>query len=188
MHSRSLRLVTAVAGSFLCAATAFAQGSPSATSRPTIGVSAGLALPTGDFGDGFNSGYNVSAHVAFKPAVSPVGIRVEGMYNRFGLDGGGTIDGNANILGLTGNAIVGPAVKPGSMINPYLIGGLGFYSSKFDSNVGASDRQTDLGANVGGGLNILLSGLDVFIEARYHTVFTDGSNTGFIPLVVGIRF
>jgi hypothetical protein len=33
-----------------------------------------------------------------------------------------------------------------------------------------------------------LSGFDTFIEARFHSAFTDESNTNFIPLSFGFKF
>ena len=43
-------------------------------------------------------------------------------------------------------------------------------------------RERELAGEVKAG------GAGLFIEARFHDVFTDGPNTQFIPINVGIRF
>ncbi len=71
------------------------------------------------------------------------------------------------------------------MVRPYVIGGLGAYNLDFSE---AGDGETKLGVNVGGGLEIPLTGLTGFAEVRYHTVFADGSDLNFLPIKFGIRF
>lgn len=187
MHAPTLRLAAAVAGLALFAGTAAAQSSTASTTRPTFGIAAGLALPTGDFGDAFSSGFNVTGHVGFEPSTVPVGLRLEGMYNRFDLKGAGSVDGNASILGFTGNAILGGTAAPGS-IRPYAIGGLGVYNTKVSSDLGDGDSETKFGLNAGAGIDVPLSGIAVFFEARFHYVMTEGSKLTFIPITVGVKF
>jgi hypothetical protein len=52
----------------------------------------------------------------------------------------------------------------------------------------SGESETNVGLNAGVGLDFGLSGLSTFLEARFHSVFTDGSNTNFVPIVFGIRF
>ena len=54
--------------------------------------------------------------------------------------------------------------------------------------VDISDTQTKFGINVGGGFTFNLSGFETFVEARFHSVFTEESNTNFIPLSFGFKF
>ena len=83
---------------------------------------------------------------------------------------------------------------PAMVASPYLIGGLGYYNTKFDlDNV---DSESDFGFNVGIGMKFNLSGFGTFAEIRYHTIFSgndddagvDIGNTNFIPLTFGIMF
>jgi opacity protein-like surface antigen len=164
-----------------------------ATTRPTFGVSGGVAFPTGDFGDAVSTGYDIAAHIGYKPALSPVGLRVEGMFNQFDLKGTGT-DFKAKILAGTANLVIMSSAAPGSM-RPYFIGGAGVYNLKLSSSSlnASSNSETKFGLNGGAGLDLALSGINVFAEARYHHVFskddaTGANNTGFVPLVVGVRF
>jgi hypothetical protein len=52
----------------------------------------------------------------------------------------------------------------------------------------AEDTQTKFGLNAGAGLRFQLTGFSTFIEARWHTIFTEGSNTQMVPITVGITF
>ncbi len=57
---------------------------------------------------------------------------------------------------------------------------------------GATDQtentQTKFGLNGGAGLRFQLTGFSTFIEARWHTIFTEGKNTQMVPISVGISF
>jgi opacity protein-like surface antigen len=157
----------------------------------------------GDFADGVKSGFNAGAHLAFKPAMLPFGLRVEGQFNQFDLKGleelGEDVDGDARIISGTVNGVFGvPAAS--SAFRPYLIAGVGAYNErvKFDFlGASESESQTKLGINGGVGIEFGLSGLATFIEARYHLVFdkeddedtgASGSNTTFVPISFGIKF
>jgi opacity protein-like surface antigen len=169
----------------------------------TFGVSGGLSVPMGDFADGVKSGFNAGAHLAFKPAMLPFGLRVEGQFNQFDLKGleelGEDVDGDARIISGTVNGVFGvPAAS--SAFRPYLIAGVGAYNErvKFDFlGASESESQTKLGINGGVGIEFGLSGLATFIEARYHLVFdkeddedtgASGSNTTVVPISFGIKF
>lgn len=161
--------------------------------RPTFGVFAGAAIPTSTFGDRVKSGYDVGAFLGVRPATLPVGLRFEGVYNRFDLKAFSNV--HSNIWQGTANLVIGRPAAPG-MVSPYLIGGLGVYSSKdvaSNANV-SSESSTKFGANGGAGIDLPLSGISVFAEARYHYVFTKdnnipgSTNIGFVPINVGVRF
>lgn len=187
MHALSLRLTAAVLGVALASPTLAAQ----AGTRPTFGVAAGATFPTGDLGDGYDSGYNLGAHVGFRSATMPVGFRLEGTYNRHDAKGVNPLDTRLTIFSGTANVIAG-ASGAAESIRPYLIGGAGVYNVKVDSDGVAGSSSTKFGLNGGAGLDLPLSGIAVFAEARYHYVFSKedgtGFNMGFIPLTVGIRF
>lgn len=190
MHPLTLRAAAALAGVALASSTLAAQ----AATRPTIGIAGGLAAPIGDFGDGYKSGYDIAAFVGFRPAAAPVGFRIEGAYNQF--DAKASSNVNSKIFDVTGNIVLGTPGEPGS-IRPYAIAGLGLYNVKSSVRVGSattSVSDTKFGLNGGAGLDLPLSGISAFIEARLHYIFTDSGNTGrgynasFIPVVVGVRF
>lgn len=144
-------------------------------------VRAGAAIPTGEDSEGINTGFTIGAGLTMRPAMLPVGLRFDGDFNRFGADG---IDANVTIWALTANAEIAPVASP-----LYFIGGLGFYSSKVSvEGLGDSDSETDLGFNGGVGLRLPLTGFSTFVEARYHSIGSEGGRTNYIPIVFGVNF
>ena len=102
------------------------------------------------------------------------------------------MDGNSSFLAFLGNAFF-PFGDPASTARPYAIGGLGVYRVAFSgdvegSNVDLDVSETKFGLNVGGGFTFNLSGFETFVEARFHSIFTETSNTNFIPLSFGFKF
>jgi hypothetical protein len=161
------------------AAMAFAVPSLQAQ-KPSINISAGASLPTGDAADGVEMGYNAAVGLGLKPALLPLGLRVEGMFNTFQFKEA-ISDGSWRVMGLTANATytVIPAL--------YLIGGVGLYNSKASED--GAEASNDFGFNFGAGVNIPLTGFGTYIEARFHHVPGENdSNFQFIPISFGIKF
>lgn len=151
----------------------------------SIGLAGGAAIPVGDLADFYNTGYNGTAFLGLSSLGTPIGIRIEGMYNKFfgRDDNGSSHEPDARIAAGTANLVYG---LPGVGIRPYLIGGAGYYSLKPD--VPNIESENELGLNGGIGAMFPLSGFNTFIEARLHHVFTDVSSTQFIPVTFGILF
>ncbi|HEU6450058.1 MAG TPA: hypothetical protein VFT57_01465, partial [Gemmatimonadaceae bacterium] len=72
----------------LVATAANAQSVVPAAKPVSFGIAGGMSVPTGDFGDGFKSGYNVSGLVQFQQPTWPVALRIEAQYQDFGAKGG----------------------------------------------------------------------------------------------------
>src|SRR5262249_21378715 len=90
----------------------------------------------------------------------------------------------------TANVVFGFPVSETTRIRPYLIGGRGIYSvkAKFDHGTsGGSEAKFGLKVGAVCGLNFQ-STLGVLLAARFHNVFTEGSNPKFVPINAGIRF
>lgn len=165
----------------LSASTVQAQGPMS------FGVAIGASKATGDGSDQVNLGYHALGTLAFAPPALPVGIRVDAMFNSFGVDGTG--DPSLRIMGANVNGTWGMPMAA-SPISPYLIGGLGMYNLKFDFD-GCGDLckgETEFGFNIGVGTKFALSGFATFAEIRYHSIQTEGGSTNFIPISFGIMF
>ena len=198
MHRLLGRFVVG-ASALLIAATVQAQGTSGSTSgRPfKLGGALGATVPLGDFSDGADLGFHLGGLIEYKPQSFPVNLRGEITYHRNGLksdyfagSGFPDSDGNFTMIGFVGNAVI-PFGDAASTARPYAIGGLGVYRVKASAsvnNVDVSVSDTKFGINVGGGFTFNLSGFETFVEARFHSVFTDQSNTNFIPLSFGFRF
>ena len=184
------------AGALLIAATAQAQNADAG--RPfKLGGALGASMPLGDFGDFADLGFHFGGLIEYKPAAFPATLRGEITYNRFGLKEGFfddipgvDVDGNWSMINFIGNAVF-PFGDPAATARPYGIGGLGVYRLKASGEVAGfdvSETSTKFGLNVGGGFTFNLSGFETFVEARFHSVFTEESNTNFIPISFGFKF
>jgi len=174
----SLVAVAASTVTLSSAAAAQAYGSPF-----TFGIAGGASIPIGDFADFASTGWHAGALVEWNTPSSPIGVRFEGVYHKFGEK-----DENYPnmIVGLANLVWNFPMTEPYT-VRPYLIGGAGIYNERCDG----CDSQTKAGLNGGGGITIPLSGFSTFVEARFHIVFDSdagSSNTMFVPISVGIRF
>lgn len=174
--------VLAVTTLFASVAADSAQAQRIDNARPvTIGLAAGLSMPTGDFGDSFKSGYNITGSLGFRPAAVPFGLRAEVGYESHDVDSPAdfslsTLYGTLNGVFDIGSGATGMA--------PYLIAGLGMYRFSGDD----MDSMTDFGINGGGGVKFALSGFTTFVEARYHHVFSEDDALTFIPITFGVQF
>ena len=156
----------------------------------------GLGLPLGDFDDGAKLGWHGLAAVSVVPEGWPVGLQFDGSYQQFSLED----DAVPGFTGLKTRFIMGTAnivfkfkSSEESTFRPYLIGGPGIYNGKTTADDDPGDvlggGETDFGINAGAGFDFKAGGAGLFIEGRFHNVFTGGgSDTQFIPITVGIRF
>jgi outer membrane protein with beta-barrel domain len=147
-----------------------------------FGIAAGAAIPLSDFKDSHNTGFNGTVTAALSPAMIPLGIRIDGAYNQFGIKG---LSGeNARIFSVTGNFVYKiPAVT----VSPYAIGGAGWYNE--GTSVSGDQSTNNFGWNLGGGIMLPLSGFQTFIEARYNQIqVSDLPSIKFVPITFGIMF
>jgi len=169
----------------IATAATFAGGPLSAQySKPvTLNIAVGAAIPVGDLSDGFNTGYNGTVGLGLKSIGTPLGIRFEGMYNKFGAKD--ELVNQPDIRVIAGTANLEYSL-PGVGIRPYLIGGAGYYSMKLD--VDNAESVNKFGLNGGIGAVFPLSGFNTYVEARLHHVFTENNSTQFVPIVFGLQF
>lgn len=167
----------------LAAVALFASASSAQSTKPiSLGISGGAAIPISDLADDYKTGYNGTVSLGFNSYGSPLGFRIDGMYNSMSskefvnLPDVKISSANANIV----------YALPGVGIRPYLIGGAGIYGLKSDIN--GSSTITKLGFNGGAGVAFPLSGFNTFVEARLHHVLSDNVATQFIPVTFGISF
>lgn len=158
----------------------------------TFGASAGLSMPTGDLGDASNAGYVIAGHVFYRPAsIQALRFRGDVSFDRWGAkeDVEGA-DASRRSFGFVANALYDFASSAESGIRPYVLGGLGLYNSKTSVEFAGetvTGSATDIGLQVGGGLQFQLSGFSTFAETKYVNVFSDGS-ISWVPITFGVRF
>lgn len=176
------RITSTIAG--FAAIAIFASASSAQSTKPvSLGISAGAAIPVSDLGKDYTTGYNGTVSLGFNSYGSPIGLRIDGMYNHLSHQGSGS---NSALQISSANANLVYAL-PGTGIRPYLIGGGGIYGLK--SDIRGAATTTKFGLNGGLGASFPLSGFNTFVEGRLHHVFTDdGFSTNFIPVTFGISF
>ena len=170
-------------GMLLSAPAARAQGAEFA-------LGGGLGIPLGSFDDAVKMGWHGLAAVSFVPNGSPVGIQFDGQFQQYKIDGTGDL--KDRLLIGTGNIVYKFKTSEESRFRPYLIGGGGVYNLKTTGNVTPGTLfeggVTKFGINAGAGFDFKAGGAGLFLEGRFHDVFTSGENVKFIPITVGIRF
>ncbi len=164
------------------AGVAQAQGAMTSASKSGVAVSlgGGGTFITGDFSNGLNTGWNAMGAVGFDVSMIPFGLRVDALYNSFGSKGGG---GTVHSFGGNLNGMFSFPME-GSGFSPYITAGIGLANL----GGGSGSSTTKFAYNAGGGVKVGLSGFDVFVEARYNSVLTNGSSFNMIPVTVGVTF
>jgi hypothetical protein len=157
-------------------------------------IGAGATVPLDTYGDVVKTGYHGLVGVSFAPSSFPLGIQIDGTYDRLKQEAS-VGDRTSQIIQGTANLIYKFKTSEESTFRPYLIGGIGVYNFKLVSgsdvagpgvgNVG--NTSTDFGLNGGAGFDIKTGGIGLFVEGRFHDVFNTGTNTKFIPITAGIR-
>src|SRR5215216_4138313 len=177
------KAVGAVAmGMLLSASALHAQGAE-------FSLGGGIDLPLGDFDDAAKLGFHGLAGVSVVPTNWPVGIQVDGNYSQFKDDSPADI--KFQLIYGTANIVYKFKSSEETRFRPYLIGGGGVYNFKLkgdDVPSGVDDSQTKFGINAGAGFDFKAGSAGLFVEGRFHDVFTSGGDTQFIPITVGVRF
>lgn len=150
--------------------------------RASVGIAAGATVPIGDLGDATSTGFHVLGTLAVSgTAASPLGFRVDGMYNSLSGKSSGP---DVTMWTVNGNLVY--AFPGGLTATPYLIAGAGWYNTKADQS--GAESTSDLGINGGIGARFALSGFSTFAEVRFHNIFSDPNSSQVIPLTFGILF
>jgi hypothetical protein len=177
------KAVAALAMGMLLSASALrAQGAE-------FSLGGGVDFPLGRFDDAAKMGFHGLAGLSVVPASWPVGIQVDGNYSLFKDDT--PLDIKYQLIYGTANIVYKFKTAEESRFRPYLIGGGGVYNFKVKGDGAASGidaSETKFGINAGAGFDIKAGSVGLFVEGRFHDVFTTGSNTKFIPLTIGVRF
>ncbi len=180
------RIVAVVLG----AGTALAIGATAAQAQVSFGVGGGVTLPLGDFKDVAKTGWNGLANIGYD-LPSGVGVRGDfyyGQNNAKGVPSG--VSAKWKLTGGLGNVLY--SFGGAGSAQPYLIGSVGFMNLKATASSGgvsASASETKMTFGGGAGLKFKAgSKASVFVEGRYLSINSSGSNANFIPITIGVNF
>jgi hypothetical protein len=145
------------------------------TAQAGTGAFAGMALPTGTFGDMAGTGYYVGGEY-YMPVAPTTSVGVRGTYNHFGWDQ--DVDGSFKAIEAMAYGKISSPAGPFGMV------GMGL--SNYKASIGDLDgsRESDFAWTVGGGYDLT----KVQISALYHTIATEGESTNWITFSAGIGF
>lgn len=169
-----------------------------------IGLGGGPNIPTGTIEDVYKTGFNVTVPIGWQPMNSPFGLRLDLGYARLngrsiGENGLTSQPDDPNIWSATANATL-DLIRWGENRRGalYLVGGGGVYrfTDFFNSDRSDNDPEsafegepvTKGGVTGGAGLSFPIGGTSLFVESRYTTAFTDGENTKFVPVIIGLKW
>ena len=157
-----------------------------AQARGYVGFGGGVSIPTGNFADGYKTGWLGQVIAGITSPSGMLGGRIDGMYVRHSFDS--SVDGSTQMLGANGDLVVSPG-SADAKIRPYLLGGIGFFNVKSEVGSVEGEGETKFAFNVGAGLRFGAgSRMSFFVEGRYVNVQTELNSTGFIPIAVGLRW
>jgi opacity protein-like surface antigen len=105
--------------------------------------------------------------------------------------------GNVSVLSV--NANLKWTVLPLPVLSPYLTGGVGLartntgsltvkYLGTPVSNFPEVESETKTIYNLGAGADLSLGGITLYVEAKYCRIMTEGEQTTYVPISVGITF
>lgn len=178
-----------------------------------FGLQGGANFPQNNIRDAYRTGFNGGIQLGYDPETSPIGLRVNALYNRFRGD-------NSNALAIQPNrasdaetysAFADAVVRLpfgkflGATSGLYLIGGPGVtyfrnyrdFQAQTGTQVNAGNNSpinvgrnnaTQFSLNGGAGIEYGVGKVSLFTEGRYVRVFTNGRDTDYVPVTFGLRF
>ncbi len=159
-----------------------------------FGFGGGVSLPMGSTSDFLTVGPHGAISLSWIPAGSRgFGVQVDGMYQYIMGDEDelGGLDINQQLINGTVSLLYRFPVAPGSRFRPYAVAGGGLYNFdvKGDDVGGDVDSETDFGLAGGVGTDIEMTpNFSLFLEGRYHNVFTEGNDDfQLLPITLGGR-
>jgi hypothetical protein len=172
--NRILQLTISVAiVSVVAVATVAAQSA-------RFGLGGGLTMPLSDYNTLDNAGWHALGKVEIGIPMTPVSLRVDGMYAQTSRRAPAT--GSTKLAGGTADLVLRiPIALPG--VKPYLVVGGGLFN--YNPGSGSTTKFTWGG---GFGTSVGVGPIHAFAEARYLNVQLTGAAVRFAPVTVGLSF
>jgi hypothetical protein len=187
MNSVLNGVAVALAGALFAAPSVSAQSA-------SFSLGGGLSIPTGDYNTIAKLGWHAATSILLAHESRPYALQIDANYAQFGLEAEsptGSFDVNQRFIYGTGNLVYRFQKSPTGRLRPYVIGGIGVYNSKGtgrDAALFGNTSATDVGVNLGTGFDYRVAGAALFLEARFHNIFSDPSDTQYVPVTAGLRF
>ncbi len=156
--------------------TALVATRSAAAQAARVGIGAGVIAPAGNAVISDNAGWHVLGKVAVDVPLTPVSVRVDGLYGQTGHPGG--VAGHTSIGGALAS-VVWHVPTEAPQVKPYVLAGAGVYRVKPDTVA-----ITRFAFAVGGGVAFGHAPVHFAIEGRYLSVRASGGarDFNFIPI------
>jgi hypothetical protein len=154
-----------------------------------LGIGGGAAIPVGKLSNTQTTGFNGIVALALGVAELPVGVRFDGIYNSFSrknIASPPTSTYGFRIAGALGNVVF---AFPGTTTKAYVLGGAGWYNTKFD--IAGTKAENHWGLNAGVGVTFAVGPVATFLESRYHFISREPTKGGvihYVPITLGVMF
>src|SRR5882762_1523248 len=154
-----------------------------------IGIGGGLLAPLSHYKDADKMGWLAGANVEFAIPLSPVGVRVDGLFGQTTHKdiGGSPVDGKTRLIGGLASVVWNIAVAA-PIVKPYALAGGGIYNVKITNPNGllaVSASESKFAYGVGAGVKVGVGPARFFAEGRYVSIRSNPHRT-LIPLTVGV--
>jgi hypothetical protein len=173
----TLRMAAAVAALTVTSAVAGAQSSV------TSSIGLGATIPLGELAEEANTGINLVGSLGFKPAMLPVGLRADLLWQQYS----GKEEGTFRELGALANAVLDIGGLPA---RPYLVGTAGLIrrttpEENRPGHVHPAETENYTALGGGAGVRFALGPFASSLEARW---LATGDGHGAFPITLSIRF
>jgi opacity protein-like surface antigen len=165
----------------------FFAGFINAQGKMALGFNAGVALPMGDFGDGYDMGFGGNALFVYHASPN---VDVTGSAGYLTWSGKDAIDGStfSSIPIMVGARYLFGQGK----FHPYIGAELGMHFTSFDFefmgvDYSASDSYFGWGAGAGF-LYQIGNNMDLDVNARYNSIAGEGGSSDYVSILVGLLF
>lgn len=160
---------------------ALALSAAPAQAQDNFWIGGAVVVPSGDFADGFKTGFGANAGFKFfQSADERLSLWAEGLVamNDGDVD---PFDAKSTMFG--GFGTVSYTLTASGNTRPYILGSLGYLSHKVEFE---GESATEGGLGFSGGVGISFGKIDV--EARYWSASIADGTTAFLTLGAGISF
>jgi hypothetical protein len=144
--------------------------------RFEVRAGGGVTFPLSS--DYYDTGWHLGGALRATPSGFPVAFQLDAFYHDMSEKNDTGIPSDlldSSFLQLTLDAVL-PLKTASKTFDPYILGGVGIYDGSF-------------GVNAGAGVDFRLGFIPaaLFIEGRFHRIFTDPEDVSLFPVTLGVR-
>ncbi|HUK22441.1 MAG TPA: outer membrane beta-barrel protein [Gemmatimonadales bacterium] len=159
------------------------SASPLAAQKAALYLGGGGVMPTGNYAQADNTGWQLQGGLEIGIPHSPFAVRADAMYGETSHQGSIPFTNDTKLSGLSADGVyhIGGGMVP---VKLYVLAGVGYHNV----NLGSGASESDFSWNAGGGLRIGLGPMNLFAEARYTSIMMTGGSLNFFPITGGLEF